>query len=388
METHLHAARVSQALDASRGLIVHEWLERIGGAERVVDVMLNTFPAADLFCLWSDDAERYPERRVMESWLARTGLRRRKSVALPFMPQIWRRLPPNEEYDWMLVSSHLFAHHARFSAGAVPKFVYAHTPARYIWTPELDSRGANAAVRALAPMFQAIDRRRAQDQDTNFAANSRFVQRRIADTWGVEATVIYPPVITSPFDESELEDKLSPQDRALIDGLPKTFLLGVSRFVPYKRLDQVLAAGKAAGMAVVLAGSGPEESRLRAIAEQLGVRAYFVVAPSDAGIRLLMQRAHAVVFPGVEDFGIVPVEAMAVGTPVLVNSIGGASESVLAGVTGVAVDDFDDVREVALAVSNVSEIDPGACVARAREFSPDRFSRELVGWMRNGGAAL
>ena len=163
------------------GILVHEWLARFGGSENVFEVLSETFPDAERFCLWNDSDGRFTG--VNETILARTPLRRSKAAALPFMPAVWRHLP-RRDADWVLCSSHLFAHHARFGGPArdAVKLVYAHTPARYIWTPELDGRGDRLLARAVAAPLKPLDRRRAAEP-VSIVANSAFVAQRIADTW-------------------------------------------------------------------------------------------------------------------------------------------------------------------------------------------------------------
>lgn len=174
------------------GVIVHEWIEQTGGAEKVLDAFARIFPGADISCLWSDAPQRFPGCSVSESLIGKTRLRKQKALALPFMPIQWRVMRGN--YDWALISSHLFAHHVRFIGGeSMEKYVYVHTPARYIWSPELDPRGQSAMVRAVAPAFKAIDRRRAAEA-TSFAANSKFVAGRVQKYWSADSVVIHPPV--------------------------------------------------------------------------------------------------------------------------------------------------------------------------------------------------
>lgn len=361
------------------GLIAHEWIEQVGGAEKVLDSFVSLFPDADVFCLWNDAPERY-SRAPIESALARSPLRGRKALALPAMAPIWRKLE-NRGYDWLLVSSHLFAHHA-LVPGIAPerKFVYAHTPARYLWEPELDARGSSPAVRALAPYFRSIDARAAREH-RNVAANSAFVRDRIRRTWGVDATVIHPPVDVDRLQNTpDWRTRLVPGDAARFEALPEEFILGASRFVPYKALDRVIDAGATSGVPVVIAGSGPDEARLRAHAAASSVEVHFVLAPSDALLAALMQRAQVYVFPAVEDFGIMPVEAMALGTPVVVNATGGASESLLDGYTGVALRSFQS-PVLADAISSATRMSPDLCRARAREFSGTRFQSEIRSWM-------
>lgn len=315
----------------------------------------------------------------MESWFARTPLRNHKAIALPLMPLTWRHFGWSDA-EWILCSSHLFAHHARFAGPArdVPKFVYTHTPARYIWTPELDMRGSNPAIRAASRPLQALDHKRAQDAHS-IAANSQFVADRIARVWDREARVIHPPVSVAAYVDDD-QSALSAEEMQILDLLPQGFVLGASRFVPYKRLDVAIEAGVAAGVPVVIAGDGPDEARLRALAAAHPGVVTFVVRPSFALLSQLYRRAVALIFPAIEDFGIMPVEAMAAGTPVIASNIGGVSESVQHGLTGALLESFDaaSLRE---AVEIAAGVDPEACVARAREFDVDVFDAKIRAWI-------
>lgn len=365
------------------GLIVHEWIERSGGAERVVDQMARAFPAADIHCLWNDDPGRFDGRPVSESWVARTPLRGRKAIACPVMPVAWRRLRLEREYDWLLVSSHLFAHHVDLAGSDSPmKYVYVHTPARYLWEPGLDARGSGPAARVLAPALRGIDRRRAQEPNKKFAANSEFVRKRMARTWGVDARVLYPPVETSRLRAAlaRAEESATPEPVSL----PKTYILGASRFVPYKRLEDVILVGEFCDIPVVIAGSGPDERRLRSIASNASIPVYFVHSPTDELLAKLIANALVYVFPGIEDFGIMPVEAMALGTPPLVYHLGGASESVLDGSTGVHVHSFGDKAEVLNALEHAVTLQATQMTSRAEQFSDDVFVQELTHWVAEG----
>lgn len=365
------------------GLIVHEWIERSGGAEKVLEAMLDAFPEDDVFCLWNDDPYRFPNREITESWLARTSLRKRKSLALPFMPATWRNLNFAKSYDWTLASSHLFAHHAQISKPdtIIRRFVYAHTPARYLWTPELDARGAGIIPRLGAALLRPVDRRAAQ-LNTSVAANSLFVQQRITDTWNIESRVIYPPVDVARVQHVPTwSDSVHGDERRFVDQLPPRFLLGASRFVPYKRLDLVIRIGAEMGLPVVIAGAGPEEMRLRDLGQNAGVPVMFAIDPSDDLLFSLYQRTMAYVFPAIEDFGIMPVEAMAAGAPVLVNALGGASESVLDGVTGVHLQNFDRPT-IDNALRSIESLDRDIIKKRAGEFSKERFVTQLQEWVR------
>lgn len=364
------------------GLLVHEWIERSGGAEQVLAAMGRAFPDAGIQCLWDDAPERFPEHRVHETWMARTPLRRHKALALPFSVPTWRALRPGVSYDWMLIGSYVFSHHARLAGQDVPKYVYAHTPARYIWNPELDSRGAGTAVRAVSPVFRRIDHRRAQEAAA-IAANSAFVRERIGRAWDRDAEVIHPPVAVERISaQRDWRTVVTGEERRVLDGLPETYVLGTSRFVPYKRLDLVIEAAAAAGVAAVIAGSGPEEQRLRAVAAELGTPVTFVISPSDELLYALMQNASAFVFPVVEDFGIVPVEAQAAGTPVVTGPVGGQVETYTDGVSGVTAASTD-AADLAVAIERAVALkgfDGATVTAGFGETVFARRIREFVGF--------
>ncbi|WP_167132201.1 glycosyltransferase [Paramicrobacterium chengjingii] len=362
------------------GVLVHEWIEKIGGSENVLEALSHIFPDADMLCLWNNAAERFPDRVVRETALARSPLRGRKAAALPFVPAVWRN-QTNHDYDWALVSSHSFAHHVSFKNQPpdFAKLAYVHTPARYIWNPELDSRGDNAFARALAAPFKGLDRRRAIEA-TSIAVNSQYVAARVKKSWGRDSTVIHPPVEVADIAAvPDWADEVSDGERCTINALPAEFVLGASRFISYKRLDLVIRAGEVSRLPVVIAGGGPEEAALRGRAESATVPVVFVDSPSNALLRALYQRAMVYVFPAVEDFGIMPIEAMAAGTPVVCNSVGGVPESVIDDETGAHVSSWND-RELVNAVSRASALDRTAVAVYAQRFARERFDSNVHEW--------
>lgn len=363
------------------GALVHEWIAQDGGSENVLQEMSETFPDADVLCLWNDSDGRFERTRVRESWMARTPLRRCKAAALPLMPAVWSSFR-NRDYDWALVSSHAFAHHVqlRGAPAGFRRMVYVHTPARYVWSRANDARGNNPVARAVSCALRPIDRRRAQ-QGAEFAANSEFVRARMQRTWGVDARVIHPPVrVESIQAVADWRTRLDDSELAILDGLPEGFILGASRFIPYKRLEDVVRTGELADRPVVLAGHGPHLPTLRAVAQRARVPVHIVPSPSHALLYALYQQTSLYVFPAVEDFGIMPVEAMAAGAPVLAQEQGGAAESVVPGVTGdlVSFDDPDRIRAGAaraMATRREDRLD------RARAFRSARFRQEISTWV-------
>lgn len=376
-----HRAAAGSRTDVGRGVLVHEWIAQTGGSENVFQALNAIYPDADLVCLWNDSTGRFDHNRLYQTWLAKTPLRHSKAAALPFMPLTWRRLP-YEGYDWALISSHLFAHHARWVGQPhdFRRFVYVHTPARYIWSPELDGRGTSLAARAVAAALKPVDRRRAQEP-ASFAANSNFVRRRVWDSWGVDAEVIFPPVEVHEI--QAVEDwrlELSDREQDELGSLPEGFILGASRFVPYKRLELVIETGEVAQRPVVLAGKGPERVSLEAAAANASVPVHFVDAPSAAMLRALYQQTALYVFPAVEDFGIMPVEAMAAGAPVLAQAVGGTAESVVDGVTGSLVD-FNSRTQIADGAARALVTHGADRRSHAESFSRKRFEERITRWV-------
>lgn len=358
-------------------LIAHEWIAEVGGSENVLEQICLAVPHSRAVCLWNDDPVRFSG--VEETWLAHSPLRDHKAAAIPFMGSAWKRVDL-ADVDRIVVSSHAFSHHlaSRAADQGIPAHAYIHSPARYIWAPDLDERGNSLVGRLGRSYFRQWDRRNASN-DVSYAANSRFVAKRVADAWGVEASVIYPPVDTDRI--HAFSGELSDAENARARALPPNFVLGASRFVPYKNVDAAISAGEILDLPVVLAGTGPDEPRLKALAEHARTPVTFVGRVSDNLLLEIYRRATLFVYMAVEDFGIMPVEAMACGTPVLVNEIGGARESVL-GVSGGLTSGwresgFDDPDVVERALT----IDTKAAESAVAKFSNTAFRRNLLSWV-------
>ncbi len=362
-------------------MLVHEWVEKVGGSENVLEEMAALLPEADLVCLWMNAPERFAGRRIIESPLATSWIRGRKALTLPAAAALWRRVP-TDGYRWALVSSHAFAHHCRFvdAPDDFGKLVYVHSPPRYLWNPELDPRGSSAPVRALAGPLRGLDRRRAQEA-TAMAANSQHVRDRIAQHWGRPAVVIHPPVAVEEIQAvSDWSGLATEQERRRLDSLPTQFLLGASRLTPYKRLDLVIRAAEAIGLPLVIAGDGPQRHELTEQAAAASVPVHLIGEVSTPGLRALYQRAACYLFPAIEDFGIMPVEAMAAGCPVVAAAVGGTAETVDPS-AGRLVAQWDDRRVVRTAAEAAIGLAPEGIRARARTFSAGRFRARLREWI-------
>jgi glycosyltransferase involved in cell wall biosynthesis len=303
-----------------RAALVHDWLTGMRGGEKCLEVLCRAFPDAPLFTLLHRKGAMSPAIESMDirtSPLQRMpGALRHYRHLLPFMPVAARSWRP-AAVDVVVSLSHCVAKSVRVPAG-VPHVCYCFTPMRYAWdgrSAYLDGWRGKPVRRSLAGA--TLDRLRDWDRAsaagvTQFVAISETVRRRIARCYGRESRVIPPPVDTSFY---------TPDPTALRDGP----YLCVSALVPYKKLDHAVAACSASGRELIVIGSGPERARLERLA---GPTVRFLGWQPDEAIREHYRRCRALLFPGEEDFGIVPAEALACGSPVIALNRGGVAETV------------------------------------------------------------
>jgi glycosyltransferase involved in cell wall biosynthesis len=353
-----------------RVAIVHEWLTIPGGSEQVVLELLEMFPEAQLFTSIYDP-EPWPaqitERPVHVSALNRLpGARRHYPKLLPFMDRAFRSFDLSS-FDLVLSSSHACAKNVRTPASAL-HVCYCHTPMRYAWEEgfldgEEMSRLARLALPRLLRRLRRQDLAGASSPDL-FVANSRHVSDRIERYYGRAAQVVHPPVDVEHF----LGLERSASDFYLVFG----------RVVPYKRVDLAVAACARLGRDLKIAGDGRALPGVRAEAGELEQIEFLGRVEDDERDHLLTQ-ARALLFPGEEDFGIVPVEAQAAGVPVIAYGVGGATESVLDGLTGVLFGE-QDADSLAEAIERFEqlELDEGELRSNAAQFGRERFREEMA----------
>ncbi len=351
-----------------RVAVVHDWLTIPGGSEQVVLELLEMFPQAELFTSVYDPRpwpEQITARPVHASLLSRLpGASRHYPKLLPLMTPAFRAFDLSG-FDLVISSSHACAKNVRTPRG-VPHVCYCHTPMRYAWEEGfLAGEEVGPLARALLPpllwWLRRQDRAGASGPDV-FVANSRHVQERIARYYERSAVVVNPPVDVERF----LELARAPEDYYLVFG----------RVVPYKRVDLAVAACGLLGRRLVVAGDGRALAAVRARASA-GVE--FVGKVSDAERDRLLAGARALLFPGEEDFGIVPVEVQAAGMPVIAYGVGGARETVQDGVTGV-IFDAQSAEGLAGAIERFEglPLDPQAARANASRFGRERFQAEMA----------
>ncbi len=354
-----------------RVAVVHDWLTIPGGSEQVVMELLAMFPDAELFTSVYDP-EPWPEqitsRPVHASFLSRLpGASRHYPKLLPLMNRAFRSFDLSG-FDLVLSSSHACAKNVRKPAGAL-HVCYCHTPMRYAWEEgflagEAVPRGARWLLPPLLARLRRQDLAGADGVDV-FVANSAHVAERIRRYYGRDAEIVHPPV--------HVEHYLG------IERHPEDFYLAFGRVVPYKRVDLAVAACVAHGVPLKVAGDGRALQDVRAQAAGAeGIE--FLGKVSDGERDALLAGARALLFPGEEDFGIVPVEAQAAGAPVIAYGVGGALETVQDGVTG-ALFAEQDVPGLAGAIARFEAMDLAerAIRANAESFSRERFHVELAG---------
>ena len=358
-----------------KAAIAHEWLTVPGGSEKVVLALLDLLPSAEIFTSVFEPANwdgAFAGHEVHTSFLDRIpGARTRYPKLLPLMNAAFESFDLSE-FDLVISSSHSCAKNVLTAPGTL-HVCYCHTPMRHAWDPrflaqEPLSRPALAAARLLLPRLRRDDLAGASRPDV-FVANSAHVAARIAKYYRRDAVVIHPPVDVDP----HLARPRRPQDYYLVLG----------RVVPYKRVDVAVRACAMLGRRVKVAGTGRALDAARAAA---GPGSEFLGHVSDEDLGELLAGARAVLFPGEEDFGIVPVEAQAAGVPVIAYRRGGARDSVVEGETGLFHDEqTPESLAAAIREFEAMTFDEVRIRDNARRFGPDRFRTEMAELI--GGAA-
>jgi glycosyltransferase involved in cell wall biosynthesis len=354
-----------------RVAIVHEWLDRAAGSEKVLAELLSLFPHADLFA--TVDFLPPHSRDLLRGRLPRTSFVQR----LPFARKHFRSyiglMPLAVEqhnlagYDLVISSSHSFAKGV-ITGPNQTHICYCHTPMRYAWDLQNQYLRANGfegpaawVARGLLHYLRMWDARTANGVD-RFVANSTYIARRIQKVYGREAAVVHPPVDA---------DYFHPGRRPRGE-----YYVTVSRLVPYKRVDLIVESfARMPDRKLLVIGDGPQMVRCRKLA---GANVEFAGHVSDEEVRRALQTARAFVFAAEEDFGIVPVEAQACGTPVLCYGRGGVLDTVIPGITGLFFgEQTPDAICEAVRRFEACEFDRDAIRAHAEGFSAARFRMQF-----------
>ncbi len=352
--------------------VVHDWLVTFAGAERVLAEIIRLWPTADLFSvidfLSDEDRKKLSGKRAKTTLIQRLPKAKTKYKAyLPLMPFAIEQLDLSG-YDVVISSSHAVAKGVITGPDQL-HICYCYSPIRYAWDMQhqyLSETGLNKGIKGLLARLLLFKVRNWDHRTSNgvdyFIADSDYIGRRINKAYRREATTIYANVAVDDFP---------------LRALKEDFYLTASRMVPYKKMDLIVRAFAAMpGKKLVVIGEGPQYDKIKqAITPNISLLGY---QPFEV-LRDHMQRAKAFVFAAEEDFGIIPVEAQACGTPVIAFGKGGALETVVDGKTGIFFDEQTE-QSIQAAVRTFEaefKADPATIRQNAERFSTERFRREM-----------
>ena len=344
-----------------RVAIVADWLTSRGGAEKVLAALLEAFPKAKIFTTVYNPAvfPEYKGKVAAASWLQKIPFfNRRHQLLLPLLPAAIGSLDLSG-FDLIISSSSAVGKGVKKPTGAV-HVCYCHTPMRYVWESDTDRRLIRLPLgKLLIGWLKKWDLKTNQGVDY-FITNSHYTAERITKSYHRSSTVIYPPV-----EPSHKPAQVEKED----------FYFAISRLTPYKRFDLAILACQKLGRRLFVAGEGPELEHLKEIGRD---KTTFLGRIPDKEKIEYLQSARAVIFPAEEDFGIVPIEAMACGTPVVAFGRGGARETIRDGRTGVLFSK-QNVTELARAIKRLEGISfqSDVLTSQAKRFTKAQFIRKI-----------
>ncbi len=353
--------------------IVHDWLNQQGGAEAVLSTLVDLLPGAPVYTsIYSPVSmpAAFRQWSIHTTWMDRLpAIHRRHQPYLLLYPLAFGGLHL-AGYDLVISNKSAFCLGIKTSPGT-RHLCYCLTPTRFVWEydayvgQEEASPLARTMVRPFLGALQRWELAAACRVDT-FLSISREVQARVRRIYGRESTILYPPVDTGRFTPADGHDD---------------YFLTVSRLVPYKRIDLAVQAFTRLNLPLWIAGNGRDLARLQS---QAGPSVRFLGRVSDDALVGLLARCRAFLFPGMEDFGIAPVEAMAAGRPVIAYAGGGALETVVEGITGTFfAEQTPESLGEAVRRFEASAFDPVAIRAHARQFDVSVFKAGMRSAIEN-----
>lgn len=325
---------------AEKIAIVYDWFDKWGGVERILLTLHELFPDASFYTSYYDkkNAAWANSMDIHESYIRSLPylIKHSRILSLPFYPFAFESFNFNE-YGTVISVTSSFAKSIITQPGT-QHICYLLTPTRFLWSGQKEYHTNSFPKHMFLPYFQKWDQLAAQRPDSIISI-SKTVQKRCATFYKRDSEVIYPPFDTRMWDNQI--------PKPFTDKLDKTFFLVVSRLEPYKRIDLAIETFNASGMKLVVVGSGSEEKKLKTMAKG---NIHFYSHLSDGELVHLYRNAKALIMPQEEDFGYVAVEAQYFGCPVITYSMGGVTEIVKDGITGLffdtqTIDSLNDALE-------------------------------------------
>lgn len=350
--------------------LVHDWLNQIGGAEDVLATLVEEHPDSPIFTsIYAPDImpDIYKTWDIRTLWMDKLpAIHTHHQPYLPLYPLAWQNVNLSD-YDVILSNKSGFCHGLGFDPAKSIHICYCLAPTRYVW--QLDAyikrEGiGQIAERGLRPLINIMKKwdYNAAQRVTHFIAISTEIQERIKTYYDRDSVIIFPPVATERFQpaaDTEVED----------------YFLIISRLIPYKRIDLAVQAATKLGLPLKIGGKGRDMERLQAMA---GDSVEFLGYVSDNDLPELMAKAKAFIFPGLEDFGITPVQAEACGRPVIAFKGGGALDTVIEGVTGEFFEEqtVDSLAQI-MATFDANKYDSAKIRQHALQFDTDNFNQQM-----------
>ncbi|MFC1656782.1 glycosyltransferase, partial [Patescibacteria group bacterium] len=342
--------------------LVHDWLVVDAGSEKVLKALSEIYPEAPIYtCVYNSKKVPYfKDKKVHTSFLQNfPKAKENPQIYLPLMLKAYEGFDFSK-YDLVISSSHAFAKGIKTSQKTL-HICYCHYPLRYVWEPDIDPRLSTNIILILIRNYLKKPDLKASQRPNMFIANSKNTALKIKKHYKREAVVIYPPV-----DIDRFKPSMSPS---------KDYFLLASRLVYYKNPQLVIKVFNKLGIRLKVVGSGPEKNKLRKLANK---NIQFLGRVSDNDLVKLYANCKALIFPGEEDFGIMPVEVMASGRPILALEKGGVKESVIKGKCG---DFFKDNTENSLQESlkkfDFNKYKKEDLINRSEDFSEKRFKNNI-----------
>lgn len=363
---------MKQSLEKLNIAITHDWITNVAGAERVLLAILELFPKSPVYTAVFDKEKAKPFLKydIRTSFLQKIPLiRGKKELLIPFAPFAFEQFDLSE-YD-IVISSSTFASKGVITRPGTINICYCNTPPRYIWETEIDPRGSGGSfswIRKITAHKLRIWDRNAADRVDHYFGNSNYIVSRIKKYYQRDAVTLYPSVDIEKY-------QIAPKENI------KDYFLFVSRLVGYKKCDIVIQAFNKLGLPLKIIGKGPEKSSLQKMAKK---NIEFLDFVSDEVLKKYYEEARGFIFAAEEDFGIVPVEAMAAGRPVIAYGKGGATETVIDGTSGIFFNEQTPESLIeAVKKFNQAVFDPTVIKKTTEKFSKQEFQKQLVAGIEN-----